>query len=153
MAGKDPEGDEARKARTIEVLVVDDHQMVRQGLRLLMEGEPDMMVAGEAASGQEMLRRLRERPWDVMVLDITLPDCCGLDLLEDIRAARPDMPVVILSMHSAAEYAGEAMARGAAGFVAKEDAASEVVEAVRTVARGGTYVSGPAAGGGEPMRH
>ncbi len=153
MAGNGPEEEEEeeREARRIEVLVVDDHHMVRQGLRLLMEGEPDMAVAGEAASGEETVRRLRERHWDVVLLDITLPDCCGLDLLETIGKLRPGTRVVILSMYSAAEYADEALARGASGYVAKEDAAAEVVEAVRAVAGGGRYVSGlPPRGGGGP---
>ena len=151
MERNGPEGDRdgKRGTREIEVLVVDDHRMVRQGLRLLMESEPDMAVAGEAASGREMIRMIRERAWDVVVLDISLPDCCGLDLLDEIRAARPGTPVVILSMHSAREYAGLALARGAAAYVAKEDAAAEVVQAVRAAAGGGRYVSGspPAEGG------
>ena len=149
MRGEDPGEGKDGEERKIEILVVDDHEVVRQGLRLLVAGEPDMAVAGEAASGKEMLRRIRERAWDVIVLDITLPDCCGLDLLEEIRAERPGMPVVIMSMHSTAEYADEAMARGAAGFVAKEDAAAEVIEAMRTVVGGGRYVSGSPPGGGE----
>ncbi len=142
MAVSGPEGEEKREARKIEVLVVDDHQMVRQGLSLLMEGEPDIAMAGEAANGEEAMRRLRERDWDVVLLDITLPDCCGLDLLEDIGRMRPDTRVVVLSMHSTSDYAGEAMARGASGYVAKEDAAAEVVEAIRVVMGGGTYISG-----------
>lgn len=142
MAGENPGEGARRKAQKIEILVVDDHQMVRQGLRLLMEGEADMEVAGEAVSGREMMRKIDERRWDVVLLDITLPDCCGLDLLREIEDKRPGMPVVILSMHPASEYAREALSRGAAGYVAKEDAAAEVVEAIRTVMGGGTYVSG-----------
>ncbi|NPV60478.1 MAG: response regulator transcription factor [Actinobacteria bacterium] len=142
MAGEDPGEETKREESKIKVLVVDDHQMVRQGLRLLMEGEADMEVAGEAVSGREMMRRVDERRWDVVLLDITLPDCCGLDLLREIKDKRPGMPVVILSMHPASDYAREALSRGAAGYVAKDAAAAEVVEAIRTVVSGGTYVSG-----------
>ncbi len=108
-----------------------------------MEDEPDVEVAGEAASGREMMNRIRERDWDVVLLDITLPDASGLDLIAEVKAVRPGLPVVILSMHPASEYADAALAMGASGYVAKEDAAAKVVQAIRAAAGGARYVEGP----------
>ncbi|MBC7231236.1 MAG: response regulator transcription factor [Actinobacteria bacterium] len=143
MALVGPDRGRQGQARKIEVLVVDDHQMVRQGLRSLMEDEPDVEVAGEAASGREMMCRIRERDWDVVVLDITLPDASGLELIAEVKAVRPGLPVVILSMHPASEYADTALALGASGYVAKEDAAAKVVQAIRAAAGRARYVGGP----------
>ena len=130
---------------TIRVLVVDDHVIVRQGLRMIMEEEPDMELAGEAGSAEELMQKMVESEWDVVLLDITLPDRSGLEALRDIKAMRPDMPVLILSMHPEEQYANQALKSGASGYLTKEGAAQEVVRAIREVVGGGVYAKRPPA--------
>ncbi len=133
----------AEEEATIRVLVVDDHIIVRQGLRLIMDEEPDMEVAGEASSAEELMEKIAESRWDVVLLDITLPGRSGLEVLKDIKAIRPQLPVLILSMHPEEQYAGQALKSGAAGYVSKDSAAQEVVRAVRQVVGGGVYTRKP----------
>ncbi len=125
----------------IRVLVVDDHPVVRKGLIQILIGEPDVEAAVEADSAGELLRQVRESEWDVVVLDITLPDRSGLEVLKDIKAMRPEMPVLILSMHPEDQYALRVLKAGAAGYINKESAADVLVNAVRKVVGGGKYVS------------
>lgn len=134
-------GGERGVGAMIRILVVDDHTVVRQGLRSIVAEEPDMEVGGEAATAAELLRRVREGEWDVVVLDISLPDRSGLEVLREVKELRPEMPVLILSMHPGGQYAARAMREGAAGYVGKESAASEMVRAIRKVVGGGTYFS------------
>jgi two-component system invasion response regulator UvrY len=145
--------DKADEETMIRILVVDDHQIVRQGLRQIIEEEPDMELAGEAGSAEGMMKLLREREWDVLVLDITLPDRSGLEMLGEVKALKPLMPVLMLSMHPESYYAKQAMADGASGYVTKESAAQEMVKAIRQVAMGGSYLSerlaGELSGGGD----
>ncbi|MBN2026896.1 MAG: response regulator transcription factor [Actinobacteria bacterium] len=138
MGGKGSGKAVAGKA-SIRVLVVDDHIIVRQGLRLIMDEEPDMEVAGEASSVEELMNKIRESEWDVVLLDITLPDRSGLEALEDIRAIKPGLPVLVLSMHPEEQYASQALKKGASGYLSKESAAQEVVKAIRQVVDGGVY--------------
>jgi len=128
---------------SIRVLVVDDHTIVRHGLKLIMEEEPDMYVAGEASCVAECIAKLGESEWDVVLLDITLPDRSGLEALKDIKAMRPALPVLILSMHPEEQYAKQAWLSGASGYMTKESAAQEVVGAIRQVVGGGMYMRGP----------
>ena len=132
---------------SIRVLVVDDHIIVRQGLRMIMEEEPDMEVAGEAGSAEELMQKMVESEWDVVLLDITLPDRSGLEALRDIKDMRPNMPVLILSMHPEEQYANQALKSGASGYLTKEGAAQEVVRAIREVVGGGVYEKKPPANG------
>jgi len=141
MGGKGRGKAVAGKA-TIRVLVVDDHVIVRQGLRLIMDEEPDMEVAGEASSVEELMKKIRESEWDIVLLDITLPDRSGLEALKEIKAMRPHLPVLILSMHPEEQYASQALKKGASGYLSKESAAQEVVEAIRQVVGGGVYTGG-----------
>lgn len=138
MSGKGPEK-AAGGESSIRVLVVDDHIIIRQGLRLIMDEEPDMEVAGEAGSVKELMEKIRESEWDVVLLDITLPDRSGLEALEDIKAIKPDLPVLVLSIHPEEQYASQAIKKGASGYLNKESAAQEVVEAVRQVVVSGVY--------------
>jgi two-component system, NarL family, invasion response regulator UvrY len=140
------EGHGAGGRTVIEVLVVDDHQLLRQGLMQLMEEEPDMEVAGEAGSIAGLMEKLAEREWDVLVLDVSLPDRGGLEALKEIKGLRPEMPVLILSMHSDSRYARQALENGASGYVTKASAAEEVITAVRRVVGGGVYLSEAMAG-------
>lgn len=123
------------------ILLADDHEVVRQGLKqILIESIPDAAF-GEATNGKEALRRARTEPWDVVVLDISLPDRSGLDVLKELRRDYPGLPVLVLSMHSEEQFAVRVLRAGAAGYVTKRTAARELVVAVQKVLAGGKYVS------------
>jgi len=124
----------------IRVLVADDHAVVRQGLKQILSEEPDILEVGEAGSGAEALRLSREAEWDVVILDITMPDGSGLDILRELRHEKPQLPVLVLSVHSEDQYALRVLRSGAAGYLTKECAPQELVEAVRRVVSGGKYV-------------
>lgn len=123
------------------VLIVDDHPIVRAGLRGILAETPDLMVAGEAGDATEALARLRGDPWDLVVLDISLPGRSGLDLLREVEQAAPDVPVLVLSVHESDEYALRALRAGAAGYLTKDRTATELVQALRIILRGETYIS------------
>lgn len=124
----------------IRILVVDDHAVVRSGLRSLIEREEDIECAGEAGNAADAVREARFLQPDVVVLDVTLPDKSGIEALPAIQAAAPDAKVLVLSMQDDPSYVREAFAAGARGYVLKEAADTEVVNAVREVASGGSYV-------------
>ncbi|MBN2026894.1 MAG: response regulator transcription factor [Actinobacteria bacterium] len=125
----------------MKILIVDDHPVVRKGLTQILCEEPDVEIAAEARTAAESLDMVREKEWDVVVLDITLPDRSGLEALKDIKAVRPQLPVLILSMHPEDQYALRVLKAGAAGYVNKDSASEELVKAVRKVMGGGRYVS------------
>jgi two-component system, NarL family, invasion response regulator UvrY len=125
----------------IRLLVADDHAIVRRGLRQIVAEASDLSVTGEAATAGEVLERVDERSWDVVILDLSLPGGNGLDLLAEVKRRRPDLPVLILTVHSEEQYAVRALRAGAAGYLTKESAPEQLVEAVRKVVRGGKYVS------------
>ena len=125
----------------IELLVVDDHTLSRGGLRRLLADETDMRVVDETGSGAEALAKLRVRRFDVVLLDINLPQRSGLEVLESIRASHPDQAVIMLSMYPEAQFALGALRAGASGYVAKDMEADELLAAIRRVASGGRYVS------------
>ena len=125
----------------IRVLIADDHAVVRQGLKQIIEDTPDMRLAGEAADGAEALAKARSEAWDVLVLDLTMPGRGGLDVLKELQAERPEQPVLILSMHAEEQFAVRLLKAGAAGFLNKETAPEELVQAIRKVVEGGKYVS------------
>jgi two-component system invasion response regulator UvrY len=125
----------------IKVLIADDHPIVRQGLRQILSEIPDMMVAGEAVNGQEALDQVRAGGWDVLVLDITMPDRSGFDILKDLKYQQSDLPVLVLSIHTEAQLAVRVLKAGAAGYLTKENAPDELVRAIRKVVDGGKYIS------------
>ena len=125
----------------IRALIADDHAVVRQGLKQILGDTPEMLVAGEAANGQEVLDKVRAETWDVVVLDISMPDRSGLDILKQLRSERPNLPVLVLSMHSEDQYAMRVLKAGASGYLTKDSAADELVKAIRKVVSGGRYVS------------
>ena len=125
----------------IRILIVDDHPVVRKGLQQILAEDPDIAEAGEAESAAEMLRMVGEGDWDIVVLDITLPDRSGLEALKDLKAMRPQLPVLILSMHPEDQYALRVLKAGAAGYMNKDSASEELVSAVRKVVSGRRYVS------------
>ena len=125
----------------LRVIIVDDHPIVRQGLKQILSEEPDMTVFGEAQNSQEVLQLISEQDWDIVVLDITLPGRGGLDVLKEIKHERPKLPVLILSIHPEDQYAVRALKAGASGYLTKESAPEALVRAIRKILRGGKYVS------------
>jgi two-component system invasion response regulator UvrY len=125
----------------IKVLIADDHPIVRQGLRQILSGIPDMEVAGEAATAQETLDQVRAGGWDVLVLDITMPDRSGFDILKDLKLGQPQLPVLVLSIHAEEQLAIRVLKAGASGYLTKENAPGELVKAIRKVVSGGKYIS------------
>src|SRR6266496_1963311 len=125
----------------IKVCVVDDHAVVREGLKRIISENPGMAVSAEAGDGHEALRAVRTAPCDVVVLDISMPNKNGLDVLKELHENSPRLPVLVLSMHSEDQYAVRMLRAGAAGYLTKESAPSKLVQAIRKVVRGGRYVS------------
>ena len=124
----------------IRVLVVDDHAVVRSGLRLLLEREQGMAAVDEASTADEAVFRMIEHKPDVLLIDVTMPGTSGIDAIPKLRGASPDTKVLVLSMHDDPRYVRAAFAAGANGYVLKEAADTEVVAAIREVAGGGSYV-------------
>ena len=129
------------KSGAIRVLIADDHPIVRRGLREMLEEEPDIAVEGEAATAAEVQEQVNRRAWDVLVLDLHLPDRSGLEVLHDLKILRPEMPILFLTVASEEQFAIRALRAGAAGYLTKETAPEELVAAVRKVVHGGRYVS------------
>jgi len=125
----------------INVLIADDHPIVRQGLRQILSGIDDMEVAGEAANAQETLRQIGAGNWDVLVLDITMPDRSGFDILKEVKLKQPHLPVLVLSIHAEEYLAMRVLKAGASGYLTKENAPGELVKAIRKVVNGGKYIS------------
>jgi DNA-binding NarL/FixJ family response regulator len=127
--------------KMIKVCVVDDHAVVREGLKKIISENPGMTVTAEAGDGYEAMKVIQSAPCDVMLLDITMPNRNGLDVLKAIRSESPRLPVLVLSMHSEDQYAVRMLRAGAAGYLTKESAPAKLVQAIRRVVRGGKYVS------------
>jgi DNA-binding NarL/FixJ family response regulator len=126
-----------------KILIVDDHEVVRAGVIKIVE-QPAFVFA-EAADADQALKLVREQDWDLAVLDISLGDRTGLELLKDLKQVRSKLPVLILSMHSEEQYARRAFQAGAAGYITKDSPGEELVKAVKRVIEGGTYVTPAAA--------
>jgi DNA-binding NarL/FixJ family response regulator len=124
-----------------KVLVVDDHPIVRQGLALLINQEPDLVVSGQAEEGEAALAALAADRPDIVVLDVSLPGVDGLELLRIIRSTDPALPVLVLSMHDESVYAERALRAGANGYIMKQEATEKVLVALRRILAGEVYVS------------
>jgi DNA-binding NarL/FixJ family response regulator len=125
----------------MKILIVDDHALVRRGIMsLLREHLPDPEF-GEAGSSREGFAAILNQPWDLVIVDISMPGRNGLELLQDIRRAKPTMPVLVVSAHAERDYAIRALKLGAAGYISKEAAPDVLVAAVKRVLSGGRYVS------------
>jgi len=125
----------------IKILVVDDHAVVRAGVQYFIAQVPDMKIEGEAATAQEAIRLVRAQDWDIVLLDINMPDKSGVEVLKQIKREKPDLPVLILSMHPESRYAVQILRSGASGYVQKEALAEELVNAIQTILRGHKYIS------------
>jgi len=124
-----------------KILIVDDHAVVRQGLVLILREAMPRARFGESDSGADALARIEGEPWDVVLLDISLPDTNGLEVLKRIRDAKPSVPILVLSMHPEEQFGIRALRAGAAGYVTKKSASHQIVKAVRRVLGGKRYVS------------
>jgi len=125
----------------IRVLLADDHAIVRNGLKEILESTGDIVVAAEATNGHEALARVRETEIDVGVVDLSMPGRSGIELIKLLKVERPKLRLLVLSMHSEEQYAVRAVRAGAAGYLTKESAADELVAAIRRIAGGGAYIS------------
>ncbi len=125
----------------IRVLIADDHAIVRQGLKKILDESLEMEIVAEHANGVEALRWIRANPCDVALLDIAMPGMGGIDLLKQLREEKPKLPILILSIYPEDQYAVRLIKAGAAGYLTKESAPEVVMEAVRRVAAGKKYIS------------
>lgn len=123
------------------VLLADDHNLVRAGVRKILEAEPDLEVVAEVADGRAALEALEAKPVDVVVLDLSMPGEDGFSVLREAKGVRPGVRVLVLTMHANAEYVSRAVREGADGYLLKDSAAHELVSAIRSVTAGGVYFS------------
>jgi two-component system invasion response regulator UvrY len=125
----------------INILIADDHAIVREGLKQIVAEESGMRVQGEAGNASELFKLLEQGEWSVVILDINMPGKSGLDSLKEIRQNHPDIPVLILSMYSEEQYGLRAIKAGAAGYLKKVSAPEELVQAIHKIVEGGRYIS------------
>ncbi|KWR77192.1 response regulator [Cupriavidus sp. IDO] len=125
----------------IRIMIADDHAIIRDGLKKIIALEPQMCVTDEAADGDEVLAKVRQSTADILLLDMSMPGRSGIALIRQIRASRPELPVLVLSMYRESQYAVQAIRAGAAGYLTKNAEAVQLVGAIRKVALGGTFVS------------
>ncbi len=124
-----------------KILVADDHEVVRLGLKLLISEESDIVVTKEAATAHDALASVRKEDFDAVVLDITLPGKTGVDLIKELLGLRPSLPVLVLTIHPEEQYAQRMLKAGAKGYLTKGSPGKEIIRAIRQVCRGGTYMS------------
>jgi two-component system, NarL family, invasion response regulator UvrY len=125
----------------IRVLVIDDHAVVRRGLREILADTPDLVAADEATTAREALLAVRTHAYDVALLDLALPDMNGIDLLPQLSQAQPKLRVLVLTMYPEEQYALRALKAGAAGYLTKESAPADLVAAIHKVMQGGRYIT------------
>ncbi|MCH7819747.1 MAG: response regulator transcription factor [Candidatus Marinimicrobia bacterium] len=125
----------------IKVLIADDHALVREGLKQVIGQHSDIEVTGEAKNGQEALEKVWKEEFDVVLLDISMPGRSGMDILKEIKSAKPKLYVLMLSMHPEKQYAVRALKAGASGYLTKESAPDELIDAIRRVSMGLKYVT------------
>lgn len=125
----------------MHILLVDDHAVVREGVKRILAGEPDIVVAAEAEHAQEVYAALAAGAFDLVLLDVSLPDHNGLEILKHLHATHPDLPVLIFSVHPERQYVVRALQEGAAGYLLKSNAPRELVVAIRKISQGERYIS------------
>lgn len=127
--------------KVIKVLIADDHAIVREGLKQILADTKDIVVAGHAENGNEAIKLSRENICDVLLLDISMPDRSGIEVLKQVKKESPQIPVLMLSMHREDQYAIRSLKAGASGYLNKQSAPAELVNAIRQVASGRKYIS------------
>lgn len=123
------------------IVIADDHAIVREGLKRIVASADDLVVVHEAADGTEVMQRVREEDFDVLVLDLSMPGRSGMELIKLAKAEKPKLRILVLSMHQELQYAVRAIKSGASGYLTKESAPGQLVQALRKIAAGGAYVS------------
>lgn len=125
----------------IKILIADDHAIVREGLKQIISGTPDMAVVAEASNGEDVLEKVSANKYDVILLDISMPGRSGLDILRQLKIEKPKLPIMMLSVHPEEQYAVRALRAGASGYLTKESAPDELIAAIRKISQGRKYVS------------
>jgi DNA-binding NarL/FixJ family response regulator len=125
----------------IRVVIADDHAIVREGLKRIVAEVPDLQVVGEAADGNQALERVRELDFDILLMDLSMPGRSGMELIKLVKAEKPRLRVLVLSMHQEGQYATRAIKAGASGYLTKESAPALLEQAIRKIAAGGAYIS------------
>ena len=125
----------------MRIVLADDHAIVREGLKRIVGEVGDLQVVGEAADGGEVMQRVRELDFDVLVLDLSMPGRSGMELIKLVKAEKPRLRILVLSMHQETQYAVRAIKSGASGYLTKESAPAQLEQALRKIAGGGAYIS------------
>lgn len=125
----------------IKIIIADDHEIVRAGLKQIIADHPDMMVAGEASNGNELIAKIRKSHYDVILLDIQMPGMIGIEILKQIKAENKEIPVLVLTMYPEDMYAVRALKAGASGYLTKLTVSEKLVDAIKKVYKGGKYIS------------
>jgi DNA-binding NarL/FixJ family response regulator len=125
----------------IRIVIADDHAIVREGLKRIVSDGKDLQVVGEAADGTQVMQRVRELDFDVLVLDLSMPGRSGMELIKLVKAEKPKLRILVLSMHQETQYAVRAIKSGASGYLTKESAPAQLEQALRKIAGGGAYIS------------
>lgn len=123
------------------ILIADDHAIIRDGLRQILDDTDDLEIVGEAANGSETVAQVREQDWDLLILDVSMPGRGALELIKQINGEKPRLPILVFSMHPEEQYAVRALRAGASGYLNKEADGTLLVAAIRKVANGGIYLS------------
>lgn len=125
----------------IRIVIADDHEIVRAGLKQIISDDEDMEVLGESNNGENLIELVKKNDYDVVLLDLKMQGISGIDVIKHIKAIKPDLPIIVLSMHAEDQYAVRTIKAGASGYLTKETAAENLVTAVRRVVGGGKYIS------------
>lgn len=125
----------------IRLVIADDHAIVREGLKRIVAEADDLAIEAEAADGNDVIKLVREREFDVLVTDLSMPGRSGMELIKQVKSEKPKLRVLVLSMHQETQYAVRAIKSGASGYLTKESAPGELVQAIRKIASGGAYIS------------
>jgi DNA-binding NarL/FixJ family response regulator len=125
----------------IRIVIADDHAIVREGLKRIVSEAQDMKVIAEAADGTEVMQRVREHEFDILVQDLSMPGRSGMELIKLVKAEKPKLRILVLSMHEELQYAVRSIKAGASGYLTKESAPAELTQAIRKIAGGGAYVT------------
>lgn len=127
------------------IVLADDHKIVREGLKRILSGTPDLQVAAEAADGDELLKLVKAGEYDVAVVDMSMPGLAGPALIKRLKSEKPKLRILVLSMHGEQQYAARVLKAGASGYLSKDSAAEQLVGAIRKIAAGGVHIGEAAA--------